>query len=288
MSQDNFQPHPDEAALDALLDQARWPEPSPQSTERLHTYWLSLHEEHSHRRIWPLVAATAAAVALIVAGSWFLIGPFDHHHTPSLVRRPDSVAIPLAVTQSMPSRPPTDLELAIYRRLTNVPHQKQLSPMTTSPAARPLFTLLAYLPAGPPRHPAAPPSPTLAIYAASSSTLPSNFYSTTARDRNLTINALVDHGPESSAAAVLNLLADSTTAAETSAALRRQSVKWTDLLFDALSDPRENVRLSAAAVLADIDGPVITRRLAGLTSGPARREAVAASFKSIPPTPGNL
>ena len=66
---DNFDPE-----LDALLEQARWPEPSPQAVNRLRNRWGELSEAGPRRvlRIGWTVAA-AAVLVLAVGVTWFLL-----------------------------------------------------------------------------------------------------------------------------------------------------------------------------------------------------------------------
>jgi hypothetical protein len=90
---------PDDAALDTLLAQARWPEPSPASTQRLQRAW---------RRNWParnvrLAYFAAAAVVVLSAGIALLLSLRDSHQA----------GIPSIAVAPVPGVPPAELRAPI-------------------------------------------------------------------------------------------------------------------------------------------------------------------------------
>ena len=183
--------------------------------------------------------------------------------------RPSTLTIePLAL-----SRPATNLEVAMLRlseptqeeTVRIMPDGVPLVPLVTGwgvnvPMTQPGQETVAPTPP--------PADPTALIRAASA---------TDRKQRDQALDQLSSMGPARAGNAMMNLFADPSTAPAATAAVCKNATAWTDALFAALGDARTAVRQAAANALAQIDGPVVTARLASMAeAGVHRREAVAA------------
>ncbi|HEV2294977.1 MAG TPA: hypothetical protein VGR35_14075 [Tepidisphaeraceae bacterium] len=72
LNPENLPPGNLDRELDALLDQARWPEPPPQAQMRLREQWLELSQSRSRRVLRLAPMAAAAMLVLAIGGAWFL------------------------------------------------------------------------------------------------------------------------------------------------------------------------------------------------------------------------
>ena len=96
---DNFDPE-----LDALLERARWPEPTPQAVTRLRGRWRELSDERPRRVLWiGWITAAAAAIVIAVGATWFLMTQGGQVSPTGVVQAP--VEPPPVKRTSMPPRP---------------------------------------------------------------------------------------------------------------------------------------------------------------------------------------
>ena len=122
-------PRDGDERLDELLAEARWPEPSEASTQRLRDRWLSLHS----RRVayWPIAAAAAV---LIVIGSaiWFGMRP-------ATVQPPTVVVVAPApgIEKPLPVAPPSALSREPTLRERLVILSSSPTPAKPKPATQP-------------------------------------------------------------------------------------------------------------------------------------------------------
>ncbi len=244
--------------LDELLAKARWPHPPAESTQRLRQQWVDLRiKSHS---LWNWSRIAVAAAVLIAVGLRLM---------PKSERAPISAVAPISLAASIPQidrgRPATQLELAILR-LQPAQHKAA----RVQPPGVPLVPLLTGWPI-----PVSPPPPVNAV--ADPKKLVQAIRTGKPAQRDRALAELLALGPARAGKPFLNLLADDSTAVSTTAAVCRNPTAWIDTLFAALNDPHISVRTSAAAALAQIDGPAITSRLIVMADNNEQpREAVAA------------
>jgi hypothetical protein len=236
--------------LDEWLDQARWPEASPESVARLRAAWLAVRGRNRWSWLAPLSAA--AVVALAIGLAWLM------QQKPvvprSLVVHTENVDPP-ARPAVLPGRPPTVLETMMIRAAED---REKKGKSTTRPVtiaqSRPNQTA----PSMPPPAPSAPKVPSDPIVA-----------------------LLNDNASDAAIQRYLDLVQDSSTRAKALAALARVAKPPTERMLASLDDPRADRRLAAALVLGRIDGPVLTRRLIDMVAADQnRREAFIALASS--------
>jgi hypothetical protein len=121
------EPHNPDDALDALLQGARFPEPSIESQARLRDRWVGLSRERRMQRAAAIVSA-AAVVILALGIGWALSRRDQHHVTPKYV-----VVMPdVRATGPVQSRPANLWERAVVQRATP---RREVA--TAQPAPRP-------------------------------------------------------------------------------------------------------------------------------------------------------
>jgi hypothetical protein len=244
---------PSDDPLDALLAEARWPEPSAGASRRVEAVWDAISPARSRMTIRPwLWAAAAACVALVTAG--LLTAAHTRRHArPTVARVTPAIAPPRAVpitTEPYPSRPPNPWELAAMRDAERA-QSAQAQPPKPEVATE------------------APPQPLAPVPPADSG----------GRQQWLA-RAL----SEARVDLYLKYVRDPATRDDALAATERVQHPPLNQLLDALDDPHEDVRLAAARVLGRIDGPVTTAALVRRVNDPAiRREVLAALMFSDGP-----
>lgn len=239
--------------LDALLAEARWPEPPADASRRVEALWDAISPAARRRlviRPW-LWAAAAACVALLTAGL-LMVSHTRHHSAPEIVRAvpPTAPLTPVpVVARPYPSRAPNPWELAAMR-------EAERTEMARAEPPKPQVAVEKSPPLAP-----VPPS-----------------------DRGGRQQWLAQVLSEHRVDLFLKYVRDPATRDDALAATERVEHPPLKQLLDALDDPHEEVRLAAARVLGRIDGPITTAALVRRVNDPAvRREALAALMFSDGP-----
>jgi hypothetical protein len=256
--------------LDRLLRQARWPEPTAESAQRLTRRWAELSRRPS-MPIWRPILAIAAAVAIVLIGGR-MFRRADVKPVPRIAVRP-TVVIEVRTEVPAAGRPLTDIELAVFRVIDKQQHAAKPIVLASPRQGVALVPAVIGWPMPAVEKPAvavvpAPPDP---------ARLAERAIITAGKDRDRALDQLVAIRPARAAQPVLDLLARPETSPAMIAALARHPAGWSDVLFAALNDRRVPVRSAAAITLARIDGPVNTARLIAMANADVnRREAIAA------------
>jgi len=234
--------------LDHLLAQAKWPEPTPQSVDRLRRLYFRTRGSDRVRALLPIAAA---AIIVITISAWVWMSS-PHRKKQIAVTSPSSVPIVPAVQ----SRSPTSFEQAI---LYSIPKQPRKSGHTTKPSTQPSLQ----------------PPTTLAQLARQA---PSG------KGRQNLLSSLLRHRTANAVSLYLQFVESPQTRSDALAALDDVPEPVIAEMFNCLDDSRISTRMAAARALGRIDGPVITARLAAMVEqNQNRREALAALISSDGP-----
>ena len=236
--------------LDALLGQARWPEPAAEASRRVRAAWDAISPARPRRRLW---IGYAAAACIALAGAAALV-----HWRGNRQPAPVVVKVVPPVRESeppaprvYPSRPPNPWELAAMRQA-----DRGQSVRPTPEPPKPQVTVEPLPPPGP-----VPPADS--------------------EGRQQWLARALSDGR---VGAYLKYVRDPATRSDALAAAEDVSHPPLNQLLAALDDPHEDVRLAAARVLGRIDGPVTTAALVRRVNDPAvRREVLAALMFSAGP-----
>jgi hypothetical protein len=250
----------DDPALDELLAQARWPEPSFESTERLRRQWGALRQPRVGR---PLAWAVAAGILIAIgsaATSLMLSRDIERpaqvvHHAPVMVEAPAAAAPRIA------SREATLQErLALLSASSAV----KVKPPVPAPAAAPPKQDLAAAPSLP--HESVRAVITRARIAKSDDA------------RAEAVGTLLVRGNAESIDAFLSLVLDPATRTSALAALHGAPDGAAEALLAALDHRRVDYRLAAAKSLGSMceHGGVGARLQQMVRENDNRREALAA------------
>ena len=124
MNADERQPGkpPEGDPLDRLLAGAKWPEPTPESQQRLRTFWRNVSPANQRRailRFVPRYWAAAAAVAAVAAAVVWVVVSRQHRPEPqdpvNLVKKPSTPAPVTVAPSTARERPP----VVVVREPTN-------------------------------------------------------------------------------------------------------------------------------------------------------------------------
>lgn len=245
-SDDQFDPNdPAEQALDRLLQQARWHEPSPQQKQRVRDGWLAL--SHRRRIMPPLWTAAAAAVVLVVGGAATIV------LRQSPVVQPHSEKFFAIVTdEPKPAdlvRPATAYEKLALISATRTPSRQAATPipLQTQPPVPSIAQLQLQV-----RNPASP-------------------------IRGTAIHAMLKRNDHAGMNAYLNCLNDPSLQDQAMAVLVGMSDPPREALLNELNNPIVANRQAAAQALGAICNAELVERLGEMVeSNINRREALAA------------
>jgi len=249
--------------LDELLTQARWPQASSESSQRLRESWSELAARRTLRpSIWWSVGAVAAVLIIAIGAVWMVLDPFEktqsvanstplpHPNSPTRER-----GVPSELSMRVIGREPNLVELAYMQKF----EKKRATTTTTKPANQASPSTLVITIAPPPE-----PKPTM-----------------TASER---VAKLLDRPSSSAMQKYLAMVMDPQTKRDALSALDQLKHPPTDQLIAVLSSPRVDLREAAALALGRIDGPVTTRKLIQLIEADrSRREAFLALASSRGP-----
>jgi hypothetical protein len=249
--------------LDELLAEARWPEPTPESTDRLRRQWTTLRGPRPLRYTW---AAAAAVLIVIGSAAWL-------HLRPQRVE----ITAPLAVATAeinVEATPTTPIRIASRDATLH----ERLALLSTSPPPQPR--------PAPPR-PAQPrPAPQKVVTAEaphahqeSVSTLVTTARTAKSNEaRAEALRALLARGDEQGTEAFLSLVLDPATRNSAMAALHDAPEPAAAALLAALDHNRVDYRLAAAKSLGSMcdHGGVGARLQQMVRDNDNRREALAA------------
>lgn len=248
----------EDRTLDELLAQARWPEPSNESTERLRRQWMSLHRPRIGQ---PAIWAAAAAVLLAIGLAAWVNMPSRHIEIPApLVHGPDvNVETPTVRQSKIAWR-----EATLHERLALLSASSSASPKPALPAPAPPKQDVAAVP--PLHHESVPAIVTLARTARSGDA------------RAQACSALLARGDAESINAFLSLVLDPATRNSALAALHDAPDGAAEALLAALDHRRVDYRLAAAKSLGSLceHGGVGARLQQMVRENDNRREALAA------------
>ena len=239
--------------LDDLLAQARWDEPSAASRTRLQETWRGL-TQRSRAAVWRWSASAAAVVVIGIGGAWLAMQLRTTRPTLAVAPSPPP-ATPI-VRQAVTWRAVTARDVLLMRLA-----DRERGAAAAAAAAAAAVSATA---------PAAPPTVDPAAIAAKARR------TNDAVQRRQLLAALIDAG-ESSLTAYLEFAADPATKADALAALRSATTRPVDALFAQMRSPRADLRVAAASVLGEINGPQVTQKLIGMIAAEEnRREAFLA------------
>jgi hypothetical protein len=247
----NFDEQTSRDPLDDLLAQARWPQPSDESGRRLEGAWEDI--TRSSRRRWPLACTmSAAAMLLLTAGTaWLTMRPNVRPTNVAVVEPPVQVQLVSHVTIS---RPPTPREMLLLR----MEDLRRSAPTKRESAGVEVVSK----------------APSVAELVKTAR------LTTDAAERQRILAQLLDCG-SSALPVYLEFVADRATKADALTAARFAQRPPMDALFAQLQSPRADLRVAAANVLGEIDGPIVTQKLIELiTADRNRREAFLALASS--------
>jgi hypothetical protein len=240
----------DRQNLDALLKQARWAEPSGESTRRLEEFWKNQWNSRPMRANWLLPMAAAAAI-LVGLGSVIVLVLLPPR-TPPVALGPVHIRPVPKVTPKpvmMESRPPTMRELMFLRA------------MGASPTTRP----------APIQEP--PQDARSLAEAARQEEEP--------RRQREALAELLRCDDAAAVSLYLQFVVDPMSRDVALEALADVKEPPVQAFIDDLGNSRVAIRFAAARVLGRIDGPVTTEQLVWLIQrNKQRREALAALLYS--------
>jgi hypothetical protein len=265
MNQEPSQPRtsePEDDRLDALLAQARWPEPTMQSQERLLDVWEGYARPRRYVGRW---IAVAAMLLIAIGSAWKL-----RHTAPPLARKHD-VTTPRVTTaeavvaspapQGVPSRPANAYERLVFL---------SARPATTPPT-----------PVDTPRAP--PPMDSRSVAVVSFSAADQNRIRriTVERDpvaRRRLLSELLASPKPADLEAFLQLMLTPACRSDALAVLRESTAPPdAALLFARFNDARVDRRFAAAKALGTMcSGPVQAELRRMVQTNSHRREALAA------------
>ena len=263
--------------LDELLTQARWPNASSESSQRLQDRWGELTARRTLRpTIWRSVSAAAAMLAVAIGIVWIVLDRFEKTRTVANSTTETTANSPtpergVTPTRSMRviGREPNLIELAYMRKF-----EKKAS-AATKPSNHPPS---APFPSG-----SVPSAPVVVATAPAPAPAPAPQTKpvVTAAQR---IARTLDRPTPIVIHKYLMMVMDPQTKRDALAALDQMKRPPTDQLLAVLSSPRVDLREAAALALGRIDGPATTRKLITLIEADqSRREAFLALASSRGP-----
>jgi hypothetical protein len=246
----------DDDALDELLSQARWPEPGEQSTRRL------IRVYRRERIGFPRLAPLAAAAAMIAIGCmvWALNSKTAQPTQVSGVNPAPTIPATLTRpgTKTIESRPPTLREQFWIDVAIRESRESKSGSGDSSPAAPRVAETKVVV-----------QDPQILLAQARNS-------DDSSRQRELLDQAL-EQSSRLDMRAYLQLVVDLKTSAVARSAILAAKNPPVDQLFGCLNDPLVPLRLAAAELLGEIDGPATAKRLAQMAvDNVNRREALIA------------
>jgi hypothetical protein len=264
---DPFEPDDaSDAALDRLLAQATWAEPSPASTQRLRENWRAIRRRRMSMRIGAAMAV-AASLAIVVGSFtyWMSQGARPHTRPPVFLNViPDS---------------PTNVKPLVARTAEPAPIVGQ--PLTIG---QKLALLRSQAPPSRPPNLVKPAPPPAKPVVRDLSHLLADVRSPSADLRRTVLREMLDRSDPQSMNAFLGFLRDPSLRDEALAVLRSAPNPPVDRFVEQLNSPLLANRMAAAQALGEICDADVAGRLAQMVrSGTNRREAIAALLSSSKP-----